>query len=134
MPRRRKSDADGLHGYVCSREACRRPYRITGKKACNINSGLCPRCKALAAAKRGDLLDPKLYALCQQIAKAERRLVGNGGDMKKSAWRKRKAAKAVMDGWGPRRRTVLEAERLVGGASPGARSGKVGGPSGRNDG
>ena len=121
-----RAEADGLLPLICVNPRCRKLFRITARGLAELKSGLCPKCTGYLRKKRGDLLDPKLYALCQKIAKQERKVMPTGGNVRKAQAKEWRRSQAVLAKLGEPRLTVLEAERALGGPSPSAASGKAG--------
>ena len=116
---------------VCSREKCRREFVLTAEQDKHVQSGLCPTCKEWAAAKRGDLLDPVIYAECQRVLQEEKALVPVGGNIRATKARLQAYTRERLAAMKPPRANPEITEALLGGPSPGGRSGKVGGPNGR---
>ena len=118
--------------FVCVQAHCRKPYILTAQQAKNI-AGLCPECRDAARRKRGDLLDPVLYAECQKVMAAERKMLPLAGNIRQTRenlarW-ERRALLSLEEK--PLRMNPVVGEALLGGPSPKAKSGKLGGPSGR---
>lgn len=55
-----------VESFVCARETCRKPF-TRRKQSAGVVQELCPDCRALIRAGRGDLLDPEMWAECQRV-------------------------------------------------------------------
>ena len=117
--------------FVCVQAHCRKPYVLTAQQAKNI-AGLCPECRDAARRKRGDLLDPVIYAECQKVMAQERALTPMAGNIRQTRQRLAEYTRERLAAMPPPRANPEVAEALLGGPSPGGKSGKVGGPSGRD--
>ncbi len=128
--RRTRKEAGQPIQLVCVQEWCRKQYWRTPQQA-KSNIGLCPECKRNAVKKRGWLLDPVTYAECQRV-KAEEAQMFKGNSQQRieaMALHERKALNKLWKRPLPMNPVVGEAAL---GGRPAAKSGKVGGPSGRD--
>ena len=119
---------------MCVRESCRKPFTLTMQDEQHIVTGMCPTCRKRAANKQGWLLDPAIYAECQRIKAEEVKMFGKGSGQRRekamNAWER----KALHKLWRkPLPMNPLTGEAALGGVAKG-RTGKVGGPSGRDNG
>lgn len=112
----------------CINEVCRKPYRAKAAvKDKPSSQGYCPRCVALIKKHDGKSLDAKLYAECQKIARAEKRLPHSELG-KAEADRKRLARLAKSK---PKVPLLAALAYLSDGYVPTADDHKRGGPSGK---
>ena len=120
--------------YTCSNAKCRAVFSYaSGEQVKHMGNGLCQKCLKAVRKRKPKVLDPELAAQCRAIAAEEKLLFDKGrgrGSRGDLMARYERAALARLDD-APQRLSPLEAERYLGGPSPGGKSGKVGGPSGR---